>query len=90
MSMKTWLKTGALSATAAIGIVAATAPTASAYIACNRWHQCWHAGATRYAYPTRYGINVYPDTWRWHGAGYRWAADHPGRGYWSHGRWRTF
>lgn len=89
MAVKTWLKSGALAAVTAVGFVAASAPAASAYIACNRWHQCWHAGPTRYTYP-RAGIAIYPDTWRWHGRGYRWAADHPGRGYWWHGRWVTF
>ncbi len=89
MAVKTGIKSGMLAAVAAIGFVAATAPTASAYIVCNRWHQCWRAGGVRYTYPVA-GIAVYPDTWRWHGGGYRWVAARPGRGYWWHGRWVTF
>ncbi|MEO8927555.1 MAG: hypothetical protein ABI306_10385 [Caulobacteraceae bacterium] len=89
MRLKTLLNTGALSAVAAIGIVAATAPAASAYIACNRFHQCWHVH-NRYSYPATVGIAVYPNTWRWNGSGYRWVHDRDDRGYWGNGRWRRF
>jgi len=89
MSIKTLLKTAALSAVAATAVVATTAPTASAWVACSRWHECWHTGV-RYHYPARVGIAVYPNTWRWSGPGYRWAGDRGGRGYWSHGGWRRF
>jgi hypothetical protein len=87
--MKSFLKTATLSVLAATAVVATTAPGASAYIACNRFHQCWHTRA-QYAYPGAVGIAVYPDTWRWSGAGWRWAGDRAGRGYWDHGRWRRF
>ncbi|MDQ2860695.1 MAG: hypothetical protein M3T55_08220 [Pseudomonadota bacterium] len=86
---KNVLKTGALGAVAAIGVLATTATSASAYIACNRFHQCWHV-RTRYAYPARVGINVYPNTWRWNGSGYRWVHDRNDRGYWNNGGWRRF
>ena len=86
---KTLLKTGALGAVVAIGGLAATTTTASAYIACNRFHQCWHVH-TQYTYPPTLGIAVYPDTWRWNGTGYRWARDRDDRGYWYRGRWRRF
>jgi len=89
MPIKSWLKTGALAAVAAIGVVAASAPAASAYIACNRWHQCWHVH-TQYAYPAALGVAVYPDTWRWSGRGWRWARDRDDRGYYYHGAWRRF
>jgi hypothetical protein len=86
---KTLLKTGALGAVVAIGGLAATTTTASAYIACNRFHQCWHVH-TQYTYPPPLGIAVYPDTWRWNRPGYRWARDRDDRGYWYRGRWRRF
>ena len=87
--MKSLLKTAVLSAMAATAVVAASAPSASAYIACNRWHQCWHTHA-RYAYPRGVGVAVYPDTWKWRGRGWRWTTDRDERGYWAHGRWRKF
>jgi hypothetical protein len=86
---KTLLKTGALGAVVAIGGLAATTTTASAYIACNRFHQCWHVH-TQYTYPPTIGVSVYPDTWRWNRPGYRWARDRDDRGYWYRGRWRRF
>ena len=74
---------------AALGIVGATAPSASAYIACNRWHQCWHV-RTQYAYPAALRVAIYPDTWRWRGSGWRWARDRDDRGYYYRGAWRRF
>ena len=85
---KNLLKTGALGA-AAIGLLAMTATSASAYIACNRFHQCWHV-RTQYTYPIALGIVVHPDAWRWNGRGYRWARDRDDRGYWYRGTWRRF
>ena len=85
---KNLLKTGALGA-AAIGLLAMTATSASAYIACNRFHQCWHV-RTQYTYPIALGIAVHPDAWRWNGRGYRWARDRDDRGYWYRGTWRRF
>ena len=85
---KNLLKTGALGAVVAIGALAATT-SASAYIACNRFHQCWHV-RTQYAYPAALGINVYPNTWRWNGSGYRWVRDRNDRGYWTRQGWRRF
>jgi hypothetical protein len=88
MTIKSLLRGGAMSVLAATAIVA-SATSASAYIACNRWHQCWHV-RTQYDYPTTVGIQVYPDTWRWSGPGWRWAADRDDRGYWWRGHWRRF
>jgi hypothetical protein len=87
--MKSWLKTGVLGAVAALGIVAASAQSASAYIVCNRFHECWHS-RTRYAYPARLGITFYADTWRAPGVGWRWVRDRDDRGYYYHGVWRRF
>jgi hypothetical protein len=89
MRMKTLIRTGVLSAVAASAVVAATAPSASAYIACNRYRECWHV-RTRYAYPPALGVSIYADSWRWRGGGWRWARDRDDRGYWYHGRWRRF
>ena len=85
---KNWLRTGVLAGVVSVGALA-TATSASAYIVCNRWHQCWHAH-NQYTYPATIGINVYPDTWRWSGTGWRWARDRDDRGYWYKGRWRRF
>ena len=89
MQMKSWLKTGVISAVAAVGIIAASAQTASAYIVCNRFHECWHTHA-RYAYPRGLGIVFYADGWRFPDTHWRWVADRDERGYWHHGRWHRF
>jgi hypothetical protein len=89
MVRKSWLKTGVAGALAALGVVSVTAGSASAYVACNRYGECWHA-RTRLVYPRSAGIVFHPDGWRFGGRGYRWAGDHPGRGYWRHGVWVTF
>ncbi len=85
---KNVLMTGALGAVAAAGLLA-SATSASAYIACNRFHQCWHVH-NRYNYPATVGITLHPNTWRWNGSGYRWTRDRDDRGYWYHGGWRRF
>ncbi|MEP6966928.1 MAG: hypothetical protein ABI906_02505 [Pseudomonadota bacterium] len=87
-SLKSLIGTGALGAAAAIGIVAAATP-ASAYIACNRYGECWHA-ANRYAYPAGLRIAIYPDTWRKAHPRSHWLRDRDDRGYWNHGAWRRF
>jgi hypothetical protein len=89
--LKTVLKTGALGAVVAIGALAVTTTSASAYIACNRWHDCWKV-PTRVAYPANVGVSWYPDTWvGYRGSGYHWNATVPaGRGYYYRGRWRRW
>jgi hypothetical protein len=87
--LKTVLATGALGAVVAIGALAVTTTSASAYVACNR-HDCWHV-ATKPVYPVSFGIQFYPDTWRgYRGRGYHYWGNHPGRGYYDHGRWRRW
>lgn len=89
MQKKSWLKTSLVGAAAALGIVAISAQSASAYIVCNRWHECWHAHK-RWAYPGGLGIVFYADGWRFPGEGWRWVADRDDRGYWRHGVWHAF
>ena len=77
---------GALAGAAAL---AATAAPASAYVACNRFGDCWHV-RDRYDYRPAFGITIHDDRWRWHGHRYHWR-EHDGRGYWNRsGVWVTF
>ena len=89
MQSKSWLKSTVLTAMAAVGVIAATAPSASAYIACNRYGECWHVHQ-RWAYPRGAGIVFHADNWRFARRGWRWAGDRDDRGYWNHGAWRRF
>ena len=69
--------------------LATAATSASARIICNGEGECWHTRAN-YAYQPEFGLTVHPDNWRW-GAGEHFAwREHPGRGYWRGGAWRTF
>jgi hypothetical protein len=86
---KSWLKTSVLGGLAALGVVAASAGGASAYVACNHYGECWHA-RTRLVYPRTAGVVFHADNWRFSRRGYRWAGDRVGRGYWRHGVWVTF
>ncbi len=87
---KNALKTATLGTVLAVAAVGATASSASAYIACNRWHDCWHV-ATKPAYPARLGVTWYEDSWRTaHPTGYHWWGDRDEHGYYWHGRWRRF
>jgi len=78
-----------LGAIVGAGALAATAGTASAYVACNRYGDCWHVNE-RYNYRPHFGIRVHDDNWRWRAhERYRWR-EHEGRGYWRRGVWVTF
>src|SRR5262249_2282443 len=86
---KTVLQTAA-GALLALGALAATAGSASAYVVCNREGDCWHTD-TRYRYPV-VGFTYHPDEWYFH---HSWERDHwrdyrSGRGYWRGGLWVTF
>lgn len=76
---------GALAGAAALVTLAAPA---SAYVACNRFGDCWHT-SERYSYRPAWGVTIHDDNWRWHGRHYRWR-EHGGRGYWRNGIWVTF
>lgn len=81
----------AFGALLAIGGLAATTSSASAYIVCNREGDCWHTD-TRYRYPG-VGYRYHPDEWYFHrtwNARNRWRDYHEGRGYWRGGVWVTF
>ena len=81
---------GAIGALIALGGIAATASSASAYVVCNRDGDCWHTD-TRYHYPG-VGYVYHPDEWYFHHTFDRdhWRDYHPGRGYWRGGVWVTF
>jgi hypothetical protein len=82
------IRTLFLGAMVGAGALAATAGSASAYIACNGRGDCWHT-TERYAYRPAFGITVHDDGWKWRGGHYRWR-EHEGRGYWRNGVWITF
>jgi hypothetical protein len=80
------LATAAVLATSALVM---TAGSASAYIVCNRFGECWHV-RSHYAYRPAYGLVVHEDNWRWAATDhYRWH-EHAGRGYWRNGVWIRF
>jgi hypothetical protein len=82
----------ALTATGlAVAGLAATAPSASAYVVCNHDGDCWHTD-TRYTYPGT-GYVYHPDDWYFHSHWddtHHWRDYHEGRGYWRSGVWVTF
>ena len=85
MSIKKLLIQTALGAVIGAGALAATATSASAYVACNRAGECWHT-ADR-GFRPGFGITVHEDNWRWRDRDhFRWH-EHPGRGYWRSGVW---
>ena len=88
--MKTFKK-ALLSAALALGGLAATAGGASAYVACNRFGDCWHT-ETRYA-PPGVRFDYHPDDWYFHqhwDRHTRFRDYHEGRGYYRNGVWITF
>jgi hypothetical protein len=74
-----------LGAVLSAGVLALSATSASAAIAC-RGNVCWHVQG-RYEYPREARIVIRPDDWRWRRhERYVWR-EHEGRGYWRGGRW---
>jgi hypothetical protein len=75
--------------TAAFGtvfVLAVTAGSASAEIACNREGECWHVKETKH-FRAEHGVTIHPDDWKWkEHEKYRWH-EHEGRGYWRDGVW---
>jgi hypothetical protein len=69
----------------AVGVLALSAPAASARIVCNEDGDCWHSHDD-FVVPGVH-LDVHPDNWkfgednhhRWH--------EHEGRGYWRGGNW---
>ena len=72
-------------------VLAASATTASAEIACNEEGDCWHI-KERYQYRPEFRITIHPDDWRWEerdSRKYRWR-ERDGRGYWRNDVWIEF
>ena len=86
------LASGALMAAVAAGALAATTTTASAYVACNRWGECWRVKDRYTNYPANLGVIFHDDDWRRaHMRHYRWRQDRDDdHGYYSRGRWHPF
>ena len=91
--MKT-LKHIAVAALFGAAAFAATTGGASAYVACNRFGDCWHMDH-RYHYDPDLKVQFHDDGWYFHRS---WDHDrdhrshdwHDGRGYWRNGLWVTF
>ncbi|HEX3917492.1 MAG TPA: hypothetical protein VHW60_09160 [Caulobacteraceae bacterium] len=83
--LRSALLKGAMVAAVVGGTMVATA--ASADVACNRFHECWHVH-DRLTYPTGLGIIFHGDTW--HGRGYHWRRDRADHGYYRNGVWIGF
>ena len=74
-----------LGATAGLGLLALSAVSASAAIACSG-NVCWHTQET-YTYPSESRVIVHPDSWRWGPSEkFSWR-EHEGRGYWRNDDW---
>ncbi len=71
---------------AGVSVLALTATSASAEIACNGEGECWHV-KDRIEYKPEFGVRVHPDDWKWkENDHYKWR-EHEGRGYWHSGIW---
>ena len=90
MSIKKIALQAALGAAIGAGALVAFAAPASAYVACNRFGDCWHT-ENRVTAP---GVtfDYHPDDWYFHqhwDANHHWRDYHEGRGYWRGGVWVT-
>jgi hypothetical protein len=85
------IRTLVLGSLAGAAALAATLIPASAYVACNRYGDCWRVHE-KYDYRPAWGISVYDDKWRWaerDNNRYRWRDYN--RGYYGRGGvWITF
>ena len=61
---------------------------ASARVVCSG-DTCWHVQED-YDYPPGAHIVIHPDNWHWGANEHYVFKDHPGRGYWEGGEWRTW
>jgi hypothetical protein len=81
---------GALLGAIAGGALAASATTASAYVACNGAGECWRV-TQRYDYPPHAGITFHTNDWGYrHHHDWRWRHDRVDRGYYRNGVWIAF
>ena len=84
----------AVAALFAAAAIAAATGGASAYVACNRFGDCWHTDH-RYHYNPDLKVQFHDDGWYFHRSwdhdrDHRWHDWHDGRGYWRNGLWITF
>lgn len=83
-------KSAAVAAILALGALALSAQSASAYVACNGAGECWH---TEHRYhPRGEALQWHPDDWYFHRTwdNNHWRGAQPGRGYYRNGVWITF
>ena len=73
------------SAPVAAALLAGSAVSASAAVACSG-NVCWHTHE-RYTYPRDSGVTVHEDNWRWGPNEHYTFREHEGRGYWHGDRW---
>jgi len=92
--LKKLLSTSALGAAMVAGALFATAPLASADVACNNAGECWHTSKRYTEYPTGLGVQFYGKDWESShrtDTHYKWMKDQdPDRGYYSSGEWHQF
>jgi hypothetical protein len=85
------IRTLVFAALAGSAAIVATVDTASAYVVCNSYGDCWRT-RERYSYQPSWGLKIYDDNWRWRDrdrARYRWRDYN--RGYYGRGGvWITF
>ena len=94
VTVKRMLSTTVAAALFGIGAFVATTGTASAYVACNRYGDCWHS-EQRYRYAPSIGVRLHSDDWYFHRNWARernrhWREYRTGRGYYRNGVWITF
>jgi hypothetical protein len=71
-----------------VGILAASAVSASAAIVCSG-NVCWHTHE-RYEYPASAGVVIHEDDWKWGPSEKFTFREHEGRGYWRGNSWTTW
>lgn len=71
-----------------VGVLAASAVSASAAIVCSG-NVCWHTHE-RYEYPATAGVVVHEDDWKWGPSEKFTFREHEGRGYWRGDTWTSW
>jgi hypothetical protein len=68
-------------------MLAVSAASASAEIACNREGECWHIKGKANFYKPEHGVEIHPDSWKWgKDEHFKWH-EHEGHGFWKSGVW---
>ena len=73
------------SAAAGVALLAGSAVSASAAIACTG-DVCWHTHE-HYTYPPESKVIIHEDNWRWGPNEHYTFREHEGRGYWHGDHW---